>query len=147
MDAIRRILGKIFLKLRGAAEQVEIEDYLNRLASKGENVRINRNCTLTPEHIYVGNNVVIGANSCLMASIANIRIGNNVVMGPGVIMRGGDHRFDILGKYIIDVKDNEKLPENDADITIEDDVWIGQGAMILKGVTIGKGSVIGGGVV
>ena len=32
-------------------------------------------------------------------------------------------------------------------ITIEDDVWIGGGAIILPGVTIGKGSVIGTGSV
>ena len=31
---------------------------------------------------------------------------------------------------------------NSAPITIEDDVWIGMDALILKGVTIGKGSII-----
>ena len=37
--------------------------------------------------------------------------------------------------------------ERSAPIVIEDDVWIGCNAMILKGVTIGKGSVIAAGAV
>ncbi len=32
-------------------------------------------------------------------------------------------------------------------IVIEDDVWIGAGAIVLDGVTIGRGSVIGAGAV
>lgn len=32
-------------------------------------------------------------------------------------------------------------------ITIEDNVWIGGGAILLPGVTIGKGSVVGAGSV
>ena len=35
----------------------------------------------------------------------------------------------------------EKLPEDDLPVAIEDDVWIGTGAIILKGVTIGRGSI------
>lgn len=36
----------------------------------------------------------------------------------------------------------EKLPENDAPVVIEDDVWTGANVTILKGVTIGRGSII-----
>ncbi|HIS04111.1 MAG TPA: hypothetical protein IAA75_09470 [Candidatus Pullichristensenella avicola] len=53
----------------------------------------------------------------------------------------------MVGRYIIDIKEEDKLPENDQDVWINDDVWIGQGAIILKGVTIGEGCVIGAGAV
>ncbi|NUQ39504.1 MAG: hypothetical protein HUU23_17315 [Caldilineales bacterium] len=33
------------------------------------------------------------------------------------------------------------------DIVIEDDVWLGVGAIVLDGVTIGRGAVIGAGAV
>ena len=42
---------------------------------------------------------------------------------------------------------HDKLPENDAPVTIEDDVWAGCNVTILKGVTIGRGSVIAAGAV
>jgi len=33
----------------------------------------------------------------------------------------------------------------DLPVIIEDDVWVGAGAIILKGVTIGTGSIVGAG--
>ena len=93
----------------------------------------------------MGDNVVIGDGSTIMSTLSNIYIGNNVITGPNITIRGGDHRIDMVGKYIIDVGEEEKLHENDKDVIIEDDVWIGQNAIILKGVTIGEGSVIGAG--
>lgn len=38
-----------------------------------------------------------------------------------------------------------KLEENDQPVIIADDVWIGTGAIILKGVNIGTGSIIAAG--
>lgn len=146
MNAVKRLVAKAFLRIKSAAENYEIEQYKVNFAACGKNVRIGRNCRLLPKHIYVGDDVVIGEASYLVASVSAIHIGSHVVMGPGVIIRG-DHRFDIVGRYIIDIKGEDKLPENDQDVWINDDVWIGQGAIILKGVTIGEGCVIGAGAV
>lgn len=67
-------------------------------------------------------------------------IGKKVIFGPRPTIITGDHRIDVIGKYIMD--STEKLPENDAPVVIEDDVWVGSNVTILKGVTIGRGSVI-----
>lgn len=145
MTGIKKWLGSLYLKMRGAGLDLEAQQYKDALKACGHNVRIGRNCRMIPSHISIGNNVVIGEGSCLMAAISNIYIGNNVVTGPNITIRGGDHRIDMVGKYILDVKNEDKRPENDADVIIQDDVWIGQHAIILKGVTIGEGSVIGAG--
>ncbi len=50
----------------------------------------------------------------------------------------GDHRTDIVGKPMFCITDAEKRPEDDADVIIENDVWIGANAIVLKGVTIYK---------
>lgn len=36
---------------------------------------------------------------------------------------------------------------DDPDLVIEDDVWVGANAVILKGATVGRGSVLGAGAV
>lgn len=65
------------------------------------------------------------------------------MFGPHVMIATGNHRTDIIGKYMIDIHD--KREQDDQDVIIEDDVWIGMGSIILKGVKIGRGSVIGAG--
>lgn len=69
------------------------------------------------------------------------------MFGPNVSIHGGDHRKDLVGKYMKEIKLSEKLPINDQNVVIEDDVWVGGAAIILKGVRIGEGSIIGAGCV
>jgi hypothetical protein len=75
----------------------------------------------------------------------NIKIGDYVMLGPEVMIITGDHRTDVIGEYMYNVKD--KLPENDAEVIIENDVWIGARSILLKGVKIGEGSIIAAGAV
>jgi len=93
--------------------------------------------------IRIGDDVFIGPGATFSASESFIQIGNKVMFGPNVTIMGGDHNTSIVGAYMYDV--NEKLPENDLPIIINDDVWVGTGAIILKGVTIGQGSIVAAG--
>ena len=81
MNALKRIVGTVYLKIRNAGLDVETWNYKRVLSACGENVRSGRNCKMIPSHISIGDNVIIGEGSWLMASIAHIHIGNNVVTG------------------------------------------------------------------
>lgn len=96
-------------------------------------------------NLSVGNYTSIPKGSVFYCTEAPLTIGNKVIFGPRPTIITGDHRIDMIGKYIID--SNEKLPENDSAVIIEDDVWTGANITILKGVTIGRGSVIAAGAV
>lgn len=99
------------------------------------------------ENLSVGDGTSIPKGSTFYCTEAPLTIGKKVIFGPKPTIITGDHRIDILGKYIIDVTVDEKLPENDLPVVIEDGCWIGANVTILKGVTIGRGSVVAAGAV
>jgi len=83
-------------------------------------------------------------------SAENILIGDRVLISHGVNIHDFDsHPFSPHRRHLQELKlfenghtgDLEDVPS--ASIIIEDDVWIGFGSTILKGVKIGKGSIIG----
>ena len=99
------------------------------------------------ENLSIGDGSLIPKGSTFYCTRAELTIGKKVLFGPKPTIITGDHRFDIVGKYIIDIPDNEKTADLDAPVIIEDDCWIGANVTILKGVTIGRGSVIAAGAV
>ncbi len=87
--------------------------------------------------ISIGNNTTVGYNTYLFAS-EKITIGKDCLIAPYVYIVDSDH--NIKKESLIN-----QQPNNTAAITIGDDVWIGTGAKILKGVTVGNGAVIAAG--
>lgn len=58
------------------------------------------------------------------------------------------HSVDVNERLVADWNNNSQIPyfrTYALPVKIEDNVWIGGGAIILPGVTIGKNSVIGAG--
>ena len=103
-----------------------------------------KSTVLSPFRCDYGENVFIGDNSFInfnvsMVDLGKIIIGNRVLIGPGTGLFTAIHPIDpeIRATGI----------EKGADITLEDDVWIGGNVTILPGVTIGEGSIIGAGSV
>jgi len=144
VDVIIRKLGRLFILIRRGYEKI-ISLYQLYNIPHGVGCEIRGGQSSFQGNITFGNYVTIGTNSNFMSTGAKLIIGNKVLFGPHVHIVTGDHQINRIGKFITDVK--EKTEQCDADVIIEDDVWIGAGCIILKGVTIGKGSVIGAGSV
>ena len=88
----------------------------------------------------------IGAN-CYVHGPAHI--GRYCQFGPAVALYGREHALTHITTYL-----NAQLPVGDLRHTSETapahighDVWLGHGAVILKGVSIGNGVVVGAGAV
>ncbi len=86
----------------------------------------------------VGDNFFLNVNGKLMDS-GKITIGNNVFIAPNVCI--------ITEEHAMDVEQRNAGLEYTHPVTIEDNVWICTGSLILPGVTIGEGSIIGAGSV
>lgn len=98
-------------------------------------------------NLTIGDDTSIPKGSTFYCTIAPLTIGKKVVFGPNPTIITGDHRIDIVGRFMTDITNADKSPEQDQPVVIEDDVWCGANVTILKGVTIGRGSVVAAGAV
>lgn len=103
-------------------------------------------------NLSIGDGTSIPKGSTIYCTDAPLTIGRKVVFGPRPTIITGDHRSDLIGRFMIDVTPEEKtMPDGtnpwDQPIVIEDDVWCGANVTILKGVTIGRGSIVAAGAV
>lgn len=67
------------------------------------------------------------------------------MFGPGVVVIGGGHNSTAIGKFMSDV--HERTGNEDLGVVIQDDVWVGARAILLRGVIVGRGAVIAAGSV
>ncbi len=167
---LRGVLYRLILKMDGMAA---IESGVRlRYAS---NIRLGRQAYLD-QHVYIHacpHGVSIGDQTLVMhGSIlhvynfrdlphAGITIGRNSLIGEYNVIRGqggvsiGDRVYTSPHCQLIAVNhvfDDPSRPFVEQGITaqgitVEDDVWIGSGAIILDGVRVGKGAVVAAGAV
>lgn len=107
----------------------------------GKNFRCGPNSIFTDSRlIEIGNNVFFSDGAVISTQVP-VKIGNGVMFGPEVMIIGGDHNFNVVGMLMSKVKEGGlNIP-----IILEDDVWVGSRAIILKGVKVGEGAVVGAG--
>ena len=98
----------------------------------------------SPFHCVYGHNIHIGDHvylniQCTILDCAEVRIGHHVMFGPAVQVYTAAHLLQAEGRI--------QGLEIAKPILIEDNVWIGGGAILLPGVRIGRNAVVGAGAV
>lgn len=89
--------------------------------------------------IRIGNNCNIGHQSHITA-INKVVIGNNVLTGPSVLITDNAHGES--KKEVLHIPPHYRALSSKGPVVIEDNVWIGEGAMIMPNVHIGYGAII-----
>ena len=101
----------------------------NIIAERGAVIKIGDNCGMSAATIYARSSVTIG---------------DRVLIGGGVKIYDTDfHSLDYKLRGTFEDKANTK----NSSVVIEDDVFIGAGSFVLKGVHIGKCAIVGAGSV
>ena len=90
------------------------------------------------QNIYLGDQVYLNV-LCTILDCNEVRIGHHVMIGPAVQIYTAAH----------DLQAETRIQgwEVARPVTIEDNVWLGGGAILLPGVRIGRNAVVGAGAV
>lgn len=97
----------------------------------------------TWEHEDGGGRIDIGDYGLIcpgvrLDSACHIEVGSNTMIAAGAYLTDADWH---------DLYDRTRIIGRHSKVTLEDNVWIGDGAIVCKGVTVGANSVIGAGSV
>ena len=97
-------------------------------------------------NLSVGDGTSIPKGSTIYCTDAPCTIGKKVLFGPHPTIITGDHRIDVLGKYIADVTVEEKFVNGENQY--DQPVTIGRGSVVAAGAVVTKSfppySIIGG---
>lgn len=113
-----------------------------RWVKHGRDTHCQRSALFTSRrrHVILGDHVGIG-HHCIFA--AATEVGNKALIGSFcAFLNSDDHRYDIVGKAMVDSGRGDQY-----EIIVEDDVWIGHGAILLSPLRIGRGSIVAAGSV
>jgi acetyltransferase-like isoleucine patch superfamily enzyme len=91
------------------------------------------------EKIHIKSRTYINRNTILDAH-EHLEIGSHCLIGPGCFLTDADHGTSTDGPV-------GKQPMRSRPTVLEDNVWLGAGVIVLKGVRIGNGAVVGAGAV
>lgn len=97
----------------------------------------------SPPRVTIGDGTFIG-HDCGFFTCRSVDIGRRCLIATRVTIRDNDGHPTHSARR---ERNEAPTPDTIRPVVIGDDVWIGAGAVVLKGVSIGKGAVIGAGAV
>jgi len=90
--------------------------------------------------IIIGNSVSLNYD-CHIACINQVVIGDNVLIGSKVHIT--DHSHGSISQEALATPPAQRALVSKGPVIVENNVWIGEGVVVLPGVRIGKNSIIG----
>jgi acetyltransferase-like isoleucine patch superfamily enzyme len=115
----------------------------------GQHVRLGKNLFI---EVFSRNAVTIGdfttvGESCVF--LGDVQIGNHCLFSWNIYISSGDHHARTTPSWLIHEQDGRVAldpdwsTKNSWPVVVDDDVWMGWGTFVKKGIHIGRGAMIG----
>ena len=140
-NAIRLMGRKSYGRLLCISADTKVEVSRRGRLTVGKTFRTRRNVELLVRGnaaLEIGDNVFFNSG-CILTARERISVGSGTIFGPGVMVFDNDHAM--RGGRVCD---NEFVT---APVTIGKNVWVGAGAIILKGAVLEDDCVVAAGSV
>ena len=140
LEVERQKAKKLLWRFNGTEDASERQAILRRLLGE-----IGQDSIVEPpfycpygQNIHIGDHVYLNV-LCTILDCNTVRIGHHVMIGPSVQIYTAAHALEAEARI--------QGWEVAKPILIDDNVWVGGGAILLPGVTIGRNAVVGAGAV
>ena len=139
----------IFLTLANSLPRLHMSDRLRWLLYRFAGVQVAGRCEIWgplvirplggARNIKIGAGTFVNTNARFGVPKERVALGNHVQIGPNV-------SFETVSHGLVHVP-GQGRGDIHKPIVVEDEVWIGAGAIITGGVTVGRGAVVAAGAV
>ena len=140
LETIRKKTKELLYLYNATETEIDRQEILHQLLA-----RIGQDSMIEPpfycsygRNTYLGDHVYLNF-SCTILDNNEVHIGNHVMVGPAVQIYTAAHPLEAESR----IQGWEVAKQ----IVIEDNAWLGGGAIVLPGVRIGRNAVVGAGAV
>lgn len=127
-----QFIGAPYVEFHG--HNIHVNDHSHFYATRDKPIRFSIWPDPSPGgQINIGKYTVINPG-VRITSASSITVGDNTMLATGVYLSDADWH---------DLQHRIYAPGNTAPIVLEDNVWIGDNALVTKGVTVGTNSIVG----
>jgi acetyltransferase-like isoleucine patch superfamily enzyme len=106
---------------------------------------VKNNSCLVPKNIYIDDYVIIQDQTNFISNKGKLKVGKYSVISAGCNIIPGAHRLTVGVPFYLSTLNH--FNDEDGEIVIEEDCWIGSGCILLPNCHIGRGAVVGAGSV
>ena len=145
MATIKHLLKQFVNIIREPYWATQERQWKNKFGKYGNHTVVKRDSTLVPKNMYLDDFVIIQDKTNFISNKGKLIVKKYTVISSGCLLIPGGHKLKVGLPFWVSAQHH--IADQEDDIIIGEDCWIGAGSILLPGVKIGRGCVVGAGSV
>lgn len=138
-------MNRYLSKLLSVYKKIFPEYNLSQIGKIGKCCKIGPHSQLILPNLYLDDYVILQDHINFISNKGRLYVGKFSVISAGCIIIPGQHHLKVGMPFFVNAQYH--VCDEEHDIIIAEDCWIGAGCILLPGVKIGRGAIVGAGSV